>query len=115
PILIPPNYHPPYAPASRHPSAAPPLHVALPISRLIRHWRAARETLPPVAAWESIVKDTDKRRDWVSKRGRGGFVRAGWGEVTERSEEHTSELQSREKLVCRLRLEKKRQTLSEKH
>ncbi|GAA4720823.1 nitrate reductase subunit alpha [Sphingomonas lutea] len=52
-------------------------------ARLIRHWREARKSLTPVAAWKSIVQDTDKRRDWVSKRGRGGFVRVGWDEVTE--------------------------------
>jgi nitrate reductase alpha subunit len=52
-------------------------------ARLIRHWREARKTMTPVAAWQSIVQDTDKRRDWVSKRGRGGFVRVGWDEVTE--------------------------------
>src|SRR3546814_3105679 len=44
-------------------------------ARLIRHWRKARETMAPVAAWRSIVQDPEKRRDWVSKRGRGGFVR----------------------------------------
>src|SRR5690554_7517598 len=33
-----------------------------------------------------------------------------WGELFERSEEHTSELQSRPHLVCRLLLEKKNQT-----
>lgn len=52
-------------------------------ARLIRHWREARKSLPPVAAWQSIVQDSDKRRDWVSKRGRGGFVRIGWDEATE--------------------------------
>ncbi len=52
-------------------------------ARLIRHWREARKTMTPVAAWKSIVQDADKRRDWVSKRGRGGFVRVGWDEVTE--------------------------------
>ncbi|WP_281389398.1 nitrate reductase subunit alpha [Sphingomonas sediminicola] len=52
-------------------------------ARLVRHWREARKTMTPVAAWKSIVQDTDKRRDWVSKRGRGGFVRVGWDEVTE--------------------------------
>jgi nitrate reductase / nitrite oxidoreductase, alpha subunit len=52
-------------------------------ARLIRHWREARETMTPVAAWQSIVQDPDKRRDWVAKRGRGGFVRVGWDEVTE--------------------------------
>jgi len=52
-------------------------------SRLVKHWREARKTMSPVAAWKSIVQDTDKRRDWVAKRGRGGFVRVGWDEVTE--------------------------------
>ncbi|MBA2919963.1 nitrate reductase subunit alpha [Sphingomonas sp. MAH-20] len=52
-------------------------------ARLIRHWREARKTMAPVAAWKSIVQDTEKRRDWVSKRGRGGFVRVGWDEATE--------------------------------
>ncbi|PWG01728.1 nitrate reductase subunit alpha [Sphingosinicella humi] len=52
-------------------------------ARLIRHWREARKSMAPVAAWKSIVQDPDKRRDWVAKRGRGGFVRAGWDEVTE--------------------------------
>ena len=52
-------------------------------ARLIRHWREARKTMAPVAAWQSIVQNSDKRRDWVSKRGRGGFVRIGWDEATE--------------------------------
>jgi nitrate reductase alpha subunit len=52
-------------------------------ARLIRHWREARKSMTPVAAWKAIVQDTDKRRDWVAKRGRGGFVRVGWDEVTE--------------------------------
>lgn len=51
--------------------------------RLIRHWRAARETMSPVAAWRSIVQNPEQRRDWVSKRGRGGFVRVGWEEINE--------------------------------
>ena len=52
-------------------------------ARLIRHWRAARAEMSPVAAWRSIVEDADKRRDWVSKRGRGGFVRVSWDEINE--------------------------------
>ena len=52
-------------------------------ARLIRHWRAARETMTPVAAWAALVQDATKRRDWVSRRGRGGFVRVGWDEVNE--------------------------------
>src|SRR5215475_15900198 len=35
----------------------------------------------------------------------------GCGRTTRRSEEHTSELQSRENLVCRLLLEKKKKTI----
>src|SRR2546430_2924550 len=36
------------------------------------------------------------------------------GELLERSEEHTSELQSQSNLVCRLLLEKKKKNISEK-
>src|SRR3712207_7144252 len=42
-------------------------------------------------------------------------VRSGRGSVTSRSEEHTSELQSRQYLVCRLLLEKKKTSLTERH
>src|SRR3970282_1441800 len=52
-------------------------------ARLIRHWREARMRLAPVAAWRAIVQDAGKRHDWVSRRGRGGFVRVGWDEVNE--------------------------------
>ncbi len=52
-------------------------------ARLIRHWREARASRSPVAAWRSIAEDPEKRRDWVSKRGRGGFVRVGWDEINE--------------------------------
>src|SRR5690606_40331464 len=41
-----------------------------------------------------------------------GFVRAQRYRLGNRSEEHTSELQSRENLVCRLLLEKKKNTRS---
>ena len=52
-------------------------------SRLLRHWREARKTLTPVAAWKSIVENPDKRNDYIQVRGHGGFVRAKWDEVTE--------------------------------
>src|SRR3712207_8579433 len=41
------------------------------------------------------------------------LVAVGVGDLEERSEEHTSELQSRQYLVCRLLLEKKKKTLIE--
>jgi len=52
-------------------------------SRLIKLWHEARATLPPVAAWASIVEDSDKRASYTKKRGHGGFVRAEWDVVTE--------------------------------
>ncbi|GAA5523669.1 respiratory nitrate reductase 1 alpha chain [Microbulbifer aestuariivivens] len=52
-------------------------------ARLVEAWRKARAGNSPVAAWKSIVEDTETRKSWVSRRGRGGFVRIGWDEVTE--------------------------------
>src|SRR5258707_7522910 len=43
-----------------------------------------------------------------SRPGSSAAMRAAWSRVTVRSEEHTSELQSRQYLVCRLLLEKKK-------
>src|SRR5690554_8022813 len=51
--------------------------------RLIKAWREARATMTPDAAWRSIVQDQEKRASWVTRRGRGGFVRADWEEVSE--------------------------------
>src|SRR5690606_41930877 len=43
------------------------------------------------------------------RRGHGRSAQVDWGhDMDHRSEEHTSELQSRENLVCRLLLEKKK-------
>src|SRR5258707_15739841 len=56
------------------------LHDALPI------WQSARASSWLISIWRY------QKSDWVS----------------ERSEEHTSELQSRQYLVCRLLLEKKK-------
>jgi nitrate reductase alpha subunit len=51
--------------------------------RLIKLWREARKTLPPVQAWKSIVEDPVKRKSYTSIRGGGGLVRSTWDEVTE--------------------------------
>ncbi|MFO1026060.1 MAG: nitrate reductase subunit alpha [Acetobacteraceae bacterium] len=51
--------------------------------RLMKLWREARKTQPPVAAWQSIVQDPAKRASYTTKRGLGGFVRATWDEVNE--------------------------------
>jgi len=51
--------------------------------RLLKLWRAARASLPPVGAWASIVENPQSRASYTSKRGLGGLVRAGWDEVNE--------------------------------
>src|SRR5690606_41339807 len=90
------------------------LHDALPISHL-------RSSLPPLMAFSLRPICA---ADWprISRAGRSPrsclraqkFACARYRDRTEarallRSEEHTSELQSRENLVCRLLLEKKKQ------
>ncbi|WP_431121303.1 nitrate reductase subunit alpha [Variovorax paradoxus] len=50
---------------------------------LLKAWREARKTLPPVEAWASIVQDEATRRSYQSVRGLGGFARSGWDEVNE--------------------------------
>ena len=51
--------------------------------RLLRMWREARKTKAPVAAWASIVEDSQTRASYTSIRGHGGFVRAEWDEANE--------------------------------
>jgi nitrate reductase alpha subunit len=50
---------------------------------LVRLWREARKTLPPIAAWKSIVEDEAKRKSYTARRGLGGFIRLGWDEANE--------------------------------
>jgi len=53
-------------------------------SHLLRLWRAAKaQHSDPVAAWDSIVSDEEKSRQYKTKRGLGGMVRADWDEVNE--------------------------------
>src|SRR2546430_11338331 len=47
--------------------------------------------------------------------GRKGSTRLAWEGMDERSEEHTSELQSQSNLVCRLLLEKKKKQTRQTH
>src|SRR3712207_8863138 len=53
----------------------------------------------------------DLHAEIAEPRGGDGFATEELEVVLPRSEEHTSELQSRQYLVCRLLLEKKKQTL----
>ena len=51
--------------------------------RLMRLWREKRQSMTPVAAWAAIQGDAAARESYTRARGRGGFVRASWDEVTE--------------------------------
>src|SRR3712207_7361068 len=80
------------------------LHVALPISlppasRRLRSLRAALRSRAPARHPRPALSGSPSSA-------RAGSTRAGCG-LLPRSEEHTSELQSRQYLVCRLLLEKK--------
>src|SRR3712207_9200688 len=78
------------------------LHDALPISRPAVDRVVVVDEELPVA--EHGVPDEDER-NWRLERAELGVVDRG---PLVRSEEHTSELQSRQYLVCRLLLEKKK-------
>src|SRR5439155_24308404 len=89
------------------------LHDALPISRWLRALRRRpthacparhRAGRPPTAARARAQNLSLRRRTALHER----KVNRAEREIAIRSEEHTSELQSRGHLVCRLLLEKKK-------
>ena len=47
--------------------------------RLLRAWREARKSQGPVEAWAAIVESPQASKDYKSRRGLGGFVRAELG------------------------------------
>src|SRR5436190_18235144 len=81
----------------------PPISTLFPYTTLFRSLEARQAPAPgvfPQAARSSSDRLDDRhRRDEAAGAGGGG-----------RSEEHTSELQSHSDLVCRLLLEKKKNT-----
>src|SRR5690606_41313630 len=95
------------------PGPAPlPLHDALPI-----YQRSPAGPLPPPHQWEleqppgSVPpRPPHQQPRWSTRAAAGPARYAPWVPAAPRSEEHTSELQSRENLVCRLPLEKKKHT-----
>jgi nitrate reductase / nitrite oxidoreductase, alpha subunit len=63
-----------------------PLRIRYPYMRsdLLRLWKEAREKeSDPVQAWKLIADNPEKRRQYKSARGKGGFVRSTWDEVYE--------------------------------
>src|SRR5436853_2741653 len=75
--------------------------------------RPPRSTLFPYTTLfrsENLRRKARRRRHLIQRRTRrgAGLPRAEWRREVDRSEEHTSELQSLRHLVCRLLLEKKK-------
>src|SRR5439155_7529245 len=93
----------PLCPSAASPPPSPPtlsLHDALPI---FHGWRRATHRLGPDRRERRVSPDGQASR--LEHHLRRQAIRA--ARVGPRSEEHTSELQSRGQLVCRLLLEKK--------
>src|SRR3712207_8248227 len=94
----------------------PPRSTLFPYTTLFRSVardrdiRRVRHVVVVAVTDEAAVADRDRggRETWLVLRDVPACVgRGGRGIERERSEEHTSELQSRQYLVCRLLLEKK--------
>src|SRR3712207_7408749 len=79
----------------------PPRSTLFPYTTLFRSHAPGVEQ---VAAGEPVAPQRDERRHHLGPAEPGGELLG-----APRSEEHTSELQSRQYLVCRLLLEKKKQ------
>src|SRR3712207_7140520 len=82
------------------------LHDALPIWRKVEHDRGTARARCLHAGRRAVRRGREHRSGDAHVRGSGDHAGGGRrGRL--RSEEHTSELQSRQYLVCRLLLEKK--------
>src|SRR2546429_4828737 len=91
----------------------PPRSTLFPYTTLFRSHRGARRALAADGSNASIFHNPPPGdgRSRASDAGECGTRSRGPGLAAYRSEEHTSELQSRLHLVCRLLLEKKKDTL----
>src|SRR3712207_7788484 len=86
----------------------PPRSTLFPYTTLFRSWAGTDDgkvwlTRDECKTWEDVTANVPELPDW-------GTVKCVEPSPHERSEEHTSELQSRQYLVCRLLLEKKKKT-----
>src|SRR5690606_39626397 len=77
------------------------------LASTLNHAKNEGMTTTPKSTTSAIVLRVACRRSWRKSR-ETLFTTASRGPGALRSEEHTSELQSRENLVCRLLLEKKK-------
>src|SRR5687768_1076686 len=103
---------------SHHSNVAFAVETVLTANGTVKQWQWSNPH-----TWLIMDVDDGKggKEEWAMEgRAPGVLLRAGWSrsvlkagdKVTVRSEEHTSELQSRLHLVCRLLLEKKKQGMT---
>src|SRR3712207_7335565 len=94
----------------------PPRSTLFPYTTLFRSGLGADTDDLTVGGHRARAKKNRRQSGTCDRHriGRGGkaqstvsFRQVGWGNSLDRSEEHTSELQSRQYLVCRLLLENK--------
>src|SRR5690625_6734068 len=88
--------------SAAHPVLSPSLHDALPISSVVPASRLSANS-------RSMIRSPAA----LSRLPVGSSANSTAGNLDSRSEEHTSELQSRGQLVCRLLLQKKKQRANE--
>src|SRR3712207_7482181 len=88
----------------------PPRSTLFPYTTLFRSVLPRRPPGPLVEVGEKGVDALDRRVDAPRPLDGVGGCRHGSLSTAPRSEEHTSELQSRQYLVCRLLLEKKKRS-----
>src|SRR3712207_8019629 len=87
----------------------PPRSTLFPYTTLFRsRASAASAARPPARALRECTREPGRPRVSPADAGAGSTRAAGPCVALARSEEHTSELQSRQYLVCRLLLEKKK-------
>src|SRR2546421_9360825 len=75
------------------------------------HWLSLRSSTPVTSRRRHTRSDRDWSSDRKSTRLNSSHDQISYAVFCLRSEEHTSELQSRSDLVCRLLLEKKKKSI----
>src|SRR3712207_8483467 len=90
----------------------PPRSTLFPYTTLFRSWtaRAGPARQPDLGDGDRAASPRSARRRPRRPKPSAGLAPARAGRSASRSEEHTSELQSRQYLVCRLLLEKTKTT-----
>src|SRR3712207_6897879 len=90
----------------------PPRSTLFPYTTLFRSVMAAMAMRTERVRIGAVLTPPARRRPWKLARETVALDHLSGGRLVLRSEEHTSELQSRQYLVCRLLLEKKKKKMS---